>query len=149
MPDSGVSAVQRLAGYAAERPDLIDAVRLTPVDDIEWWSAPVKGSRRRLVWNDRGDVFLASRMDARIRQVAVGTLPFIATASLLTPMAPFWGVPAGLFVGSGVSVFVRRRWPHWTRFGHRIDPAAAQRTLEEFVARYEADVPPADPGGSP
>lgn len=145
-PDTAMTTQRRLSLYAAAEPGVIDAVELPKEGDLEWWSAPVSGSSRRLVWSSRGDAFLASRVDARIRKLAIGAIPFILIATLLTPQYPFVSIPCAVLVGVGVTHAVQRRWPRWTRFGASLDPVGAARAMEEFVGRYERDVAAVPPG---
>lgn len=147
--DGQMTAEQRLALYAAAAPEVIGAIRLSAMDGAEWWSAPVTGTVTTLVWNNRGEYFLASPSSALVRQWVVGVGAGLLVFVTLSPATRLWGMIPAVLLGIGTTIVAQRQWPAWTRFGNVLDPAGAQRALTEFVARYERDVPVIASGDPP
>jgi hypothetical protein len=144
-----LSPGQRLALYATTAPEVIGARRMERSEfgmlgrftrSGEWWTAAIPGSGDRLAWNEQGDVVVSNRTDAAIRQAVIGgfgaLLAFTAFARIAGPRALF---PA-LIVGVGVAVIAARVATRWTLLGDGRNHPLAERTLQQFLQRYEEGV---------
>lgn len=147
--DERMTSQQRLALYAAAAPEVIGAIRLNTPDTAEWWSAPVTGTLNTLVWSNQGELFLASPASAVVRQWVVGAGTGLLVFVTLAPELRIWGMIPAVLLGLATTMMVQRKWPAWARFGDVVNPNGAQKALEEFVARYERDVPVLPPASEP
>lgn len=147
--DERMTNQQRLMLYAAAAPEVIGARRLNALDRAEWWSAPVPGTLNTLIWSNQGELFLASPASAVIRQWVIGGGVGMLVFSVLAPEIRMWGIIPGILLGLAATLMIQRQWPAWARFGNVMHPAGAQRAMDDFVAKYERDVPalPAEPTG--
>ncbi len=145
-PGDSMNSAQRLTLYVSAAPDVIGARRLASGElgiggkGVTWWVAPIPASDRLVAWNDRGDAMVSNPTVATLRRVWIGSLgvgiSFLPFARIAGPRAI---IPA-LIVGVAAAFVIGRIAPRWVLFGDGHNHPLAERTLEQFLQRYEEDV---------
>lgn len=144
-----LSPGQRLALYATTAPEVIGARRMERSEfgvlgrfarSGEWWTAAIPGSRDRLAWNEQGDVVVSNRMDATIRQAVIGGFATLLAFTVLGRIGGPRALLPALMVGAGVAMVAARLATRWTMLGDGNNHPVAERTLQQFLQRYEEGV---------
>lgn len=144
-----LSPGQRLALYATTAPEVIGARRMERSEfgmlgrfarSGEWWTAAIPGSRDRLAWNEQGDVVVSNRMDALIRQAVIGGFATLLAFTVLGRIGGPRALIPALMVGAGVAMVAARLATRWTVLGDGNNHPLAERTLQQFLQRYEEGV---------
>jgi hypothetical protein len=144
-----LSPGQRLALYATTAPEVIGARRMERSEfgvlgrfarSGEWWTAAIPGSRDRLAWNEQGDVVVSNRMDALILQAVIGGFATLLAFTVLGRIGGPRALIPALMVGAGVAMVAARLATRWTMLGDGNNHPLAERTLQQFLQRYEEGV---------
>ncbi len=144
-----LSPGQRLALYATTAPELIGARRMERSEfgmlgrfarNGEWWTAAIPGSGDRLAWNEQGDVVVSNRTHAVIRQAVIGGFATLLAFTVLGRIGGPRAIIPALMVGAGAAMIAARLAARWTLLGDGHNHPLAERTLQQFLQRYEEGV---------